>query len=89
MGRRSGAAAQPIHAHPMSSSEDRIICTRCGCKGGEHKANDGRCPPTSSWGAAKPFPSFKHAGESPAADAKLDRALAKYWGGRQTFSLMR
>ncbi len=70
---------------PIEEHHYRVICIVCGTRGDQHKANDSKCPPTVGWGRAKPFPSFRHSGESPEADKAIDKALAKYWSGTTTF----
>jgi hypothetical protein len=75
----------------VENSEMRVICERCGCRGEEHAGSgnplcvEGTCPSISSWGCMKPFPSFKHSGESIEADRKIDRELAKFWSSKSVF----
>ncbi len=61
--------------------DDRILCSRCGCKGGQHRGSDGKCPKTAAWGRPAPDPMSNHALDKTA----LDAALAAYWSANATF----
>lgn len=65
-----------------------IRCKHCGCRYDDHRL-DGRCPRTKTYGYPAPFPSFRSAGASKEADAKLDRALAQYWSASTHFQGVR
>jgi hypothetical protein len=62
---------------------DAVLCTRCGCKGGDHRASDGKCPP-AAWSGVK-FPRFFLANGTEKDDAKLDHELAAYWTATETY----
>jgi len=70
----------------ITDSDWKLRCTKCGCKGEEHRASTGTCPATHGWGSPKKFPSFRLSGTSAAADKKIDLALAKYWASRERFT---
>ena len=73
------------HPVPISSHEERVRCEKCGCGGNLHRQIDGRCPAVTGWGSPKKWPSFRSAGKSFEADAKLDKTLARYWSSPNTF----
>jgi len=64
----------------IRTSEEPVLCDRCGCKGVQHRAKDGLCPATTAWVRPAEFPSFvKLEGK------ELDDALADYWSGKTKF----
>ncbi len=84
--KKSGPSRAKKNAVPVATNwqpsgyDDRVKCGRCGLRGGLHRANDGRCPPHTMWGAALPDPF-----SDPSLDGKaLDTALAKYWGASKS-----
>lgn len=68
----------------MQFNDEQRLCKFCGCRGEQHKGSTSTCPPTSGWGAARPFPSLKSDG-SAKAEARIDEALVKYWASTKTF----
>ena len=52
-----------------------VLCEKCGCRGGQHRATDGMCPPLNSWGRAVSDP----ADEWNIPDRDLDNAYDIYW----------
>ena len=77
-----------VPPRPIEDFAWRILCSSCGAKGSDHRAVDGRCPRTNGWGSVYHFPSFKASGTSPEADARIDKALARYWSAKTAYRRM-
>jgi len=88
MKRKQAAVAAPAALDwPPRAHVDAVLCVRCGCKGGDHRGSDGKCPP-AAWSGVK-FPRFFLADGTEKDGAKLDRELAAYWTATETFYLAR
>ena len=55
-----------------------ILCVTCGCRGGSHRATDGLCPPTTSFGLPVPFPVLGP-DDGPDSLVRWDAKIAAYW----------
>lgn len=64
--------------------DGRILCQHCGVKGDGHRAIDGKCPATSSFGVSTPDPMSNWTLEG----ATLDAALAAFWDTSTTYKPM-
>lgn len=61
---------------------DRVLCSRCGIRGGQHRGSDGKCPATDGYGRLTPDPmslDWTLEGE------KLREAMDAYWSVNGTF----